>query len=210
MRDAAGAEQELARSLARLQTDYLDLYQFHAVTEMAEVEQIFAPGGAMETFLKARQEGKVRHLGFSAHSAEAAVAMLRRFPFDSVLVPLNFCSYMKGDFGPQVVQAAGETGAGVLALKAMARTGWPEGTDRQTTRYPKCWYEPLEDERTAALAFRFTLSLPIAASIPPAHVGLWEIALREAQDPRPLSEEEELVLQEEAARTEPLFRATVA
>lgn len=206
-RDAEGAEQELARSLARLQTDHLDLYQLHAMAKMEEVEQVFAPGGAMELFLRARQEGRVRYLGFSAHSVEAAVELLHRFPFDSVLLPLNFSCYQRGDFGPQVVAAARETGAGLLALKAMARTKWPEGCKREETRWPKCWYEPVEDERMAALAVRFTLSLPVAAVVPPGHRELWEIAMGVGQDPRPLTPEEEGALRDLAGQAEPLFSA---
>jgi len=66
-RDAAGAKEDLEDSLRKLQTDHFDLYQLHFLTTMKDIEQVFAPGGAMETFEKARQDGKVRHLGFSAH-----------------------------------------------------------------------------------------------------------------------------------------------
>lgn len=206
-RDAAGAQAELDRSLQRMRTDHFDLYQLHGVTEMADVERVFAPGGAMETLLKAREQGKTRFVGFSAHSAQAAVELLRRFPFDSVLCPLNFASYLHGNFGPQIVEAAQRAGAGLLALKGMARTSLPEGTRREDRPWPKCWYEPISDEATASLALRFTLSLPVTAAIPPGEVALWELALRVAQDPRPLSPEEERYVRDLAAQTEPLFRA---
>ncbi|NBT19640.1 MAG: aldo/keto reductase [Proteobacteria bacterium] len=85
MRDAVGARAELESSLAKMHTDHFDLYQLHAMTKMEDVETVLGPGGAMETFLRARDEGKVKYLGFSAHSTEAAVALLDRFPFDSVL-----------------------------------------------------------------------------------------------------------------------------
>ena len=71
-RDAKGAAEELAESFRLLQTDHFDLYQLHAITTLEEVEQVFAKDGAMETFLKAKEQGKVRYLGFSAHSEEAA------------------------------------------------------------------------------------------------------------------------------------------
>jgi aryl-alcohol dehydrogenase-like predicted oxidoreductase len=206
-RDAAGAQEELERSLRRLRTDHFDLYQLHGMTKMEEVDQVLGPGGALETFQRAREQGKTRFLGFSAHSAEAAVALLRRFRFDSVLFPFNFSTYLHGNFGPQVVEAARQAGAGLLALKGMARTHWPEGTTRETRPWRKAWYEPIEDEETASLALRFTLSLPVTAAIPPGHVELWEMALRVAQDPRPLSPEEERRLHELAERTEPLFSA---
>jgi predicted aldo/keto reductase-like oxidoreductase len=174
---------------------------------MEDVERIFAPGGAMEVFLKARDQGTTRLLGFSAHSAEAAVEMLRRCPFDSVLFPFNFSTYLSGGFGPQVVEAAQRAGAGLLALKGMARTRLPEGLPRDQRPWRKAWYEPITDEETAALALRFTLSLPITAAVPPGHLELWELALRVAQDPRPLTPEEERQVRALAKQTEPLFRA---
>lgn len=206
-RDAAGAQEELERSLERLRTDRLDLYQLHAMTDMADVDRVFAPGGAMETFVRARDEGKTRFLGFSAHSAEAAVALLERFPFDSVLFPFNFVTYFSGGFGPQVVEAAQRSGAGLLALKGMARTKWPDGMTREQRPWTKAWYEPIADEALAGLALRFTLGLPITAAIPPGHAELWEIAMRVASEPRPLSSEEEARLRAVAGETEPIFRA---
>jgi aryl-alcohol dehydrogenase-like predicted oxidoreductase len=206
-RDAAAAQAELDQSLRRLRTDHLDLYQLHAMTTMAEVEQVFAPGGAMEVLTRAREAGKTRFLGFSAHSAEAAVALLDRFPFDSVLFPFNFAAYLEGGFGPQVVAAAERHGAGLLALKGMARTKWPDELAREQRAWPKAWYEPIADRELAGLALRFTLGLPITAAVPPGHAELWEIAYEVASDPRPLSPAEEARLRELARGTEPLFRA---
>lgn len=209
-RDAAGAQEELEQSLRRLRTDHFDLYQLHAMTTLEDVERVLAPGGAMEVFLKAREQGKTRFIGFSAHSVEAAVALLERLPFDSVLFPFNFASYLRGNFGPQVVEAAQRAGAGLLALKGMARTRWPEGMSREQRPWRKCWYEPITDEQLAELALRFTLSLPVTAAIPPGHIELWEMALRVAQDPRPLTVDEERRVRELAMQTEPLFQLAAA
>jgi aryl-alcohol dehydrogenase-like predicted oxidoreductase len=206
-RDAATAQTELDRSLERLRTDHVDLYQLHAVTTMDEVERVFAPGGAMEVLRRAREQGKTRFLGFSAHSAEAAVALLERFPFDSVLFPFNFCAYLQGNFGPQVIAAAQKAGAGLLALKGMARTKWPDGLAREERPWPKAWYEPIADRATAELALRFTLGLPITAAVPPGHLELWELAVEVAADPRPLTADEERRLRELAEGVEPLFSA---
>ena len=78
-RDAKGAREELERTLQRFHTDHVDLYQFHAVASMEDVDKILAPGGAAETFLAARKEGKVRYLGFSAHHAPAALRLMERW-----------------------------------------------------------------------------------------------------------------------------------
>jgi aryl-alcohol dehydrogenase-like predicted oxidoreductase len=206
-RDAPSAQAELDQSLRRLRTDHLDLYQLHAMTTMAEVEQVFAHGGAMEVLERARKAGKTRFLGFSAHSADAAVALLDRFAFDSVLFPFNFAAYLEGNYGPQVVAAAQRHGAGLLALKGMARTKWPEGLAREQRPWQKAWYEPIADRELASLALRFTLGLPITAAVPPGHAELWELAYEVAADPRPLSPAEESRLRELASGTDPLFRA---
>src|SRR5574341_1928125 len=87
-RDAKGARQELENSLKVLRTDHFDLYQLHAMGGMEEVDTVLGAGGALEAFMKAREDGKVRFLGFSAHNEEAAMRLLDKFPFDSVLFPL--------------------------------------------------------------------------------------------------------------------------
>jgi aryl-alcohol dehydrogenase-like predicted oxidoreductase len=139
-RDAAGAAKELEESLRLLQADHIDLCQLHALTKVEEVQQVFAPGGAMETFVKARKDGKVRYLGFSAHSEEAGLAALDKFDFDSILFPLGFPTWIQGKFGPSIHKRAKEAGKGILALKAMACQKWPEG-DR---RWKKAWYKPFD------------------------------------------------------------------
>lgn len=86
-RDAQGAREELERTLQRFHTDHVDLYQFHAVASMEDVDKILAPSGAAETFLAAKKEGKARHLGFSAHNAPAAIRLMDALELDSVLFP---------------------------------------------------------------------------------------------------------------------------
>ena len=92
-RNKEGSRKELEQSLRNLQTDHFDLYQLHAVTSLQDVDTIFSSGGAMETFLEAREEGKIRFLGFSAHSVEAALELMNRFSFDTILFPVNFATW---------------------------------------------------------------------------------------------------------------------
>ena len=82
-RDAVNAERELHDSLKKLRTDHFDLYQMHGMTTDADVDEVLGPGGALETFVKAREQGLVRFLGFSAHSVEAASRLLEAFEFNS-------------------------------------------------------------------------------------------------------------------------------
>ena len=203
-RSAEGAREELEQSLRQLQTDHLDLYQFHAVSSLDEVREIFAPDGALEAFVEARRQGKIRYLGFSAHSVEAALAMLGRFHFDSVLFPVNYVCCERGNFGPQVMARAKELNVARLAIKAMAHGPWKKAEKR---KYPNCWYRPIEDPKLARQALRFTLSEDITAAIPSGDARLFRMAMELAADLPPLqpAEREELLASTRGVR--PLFRA---
>jgi len=198
------ARTELEQSLKNLRTDHFDLYQFHAVTKTEDVEQIFAVGGAMETVLRAREEGKIKYIGFSAHSESAALAMMDRFPFDSILFPFNMVCYEQGNFGPAVMEAAKQKGVARLALKMLARGPWPDGAKRT---YPKAWYEPILDAETARAAVRFTLSEDVTAAIPPGDVDLFNLALTLASDFQPLSPEERAEILAGTRSLQPLFHS---
>lgn len=204
-RDAKGAETELNESLKILRTDYFDLYQLHAISNMEDVEQATAKGGALDTFVKARENGLVKYLGFSAHSAEAALALMDRFDFDSILFPFNYVTWHEGDFGPRVMKKAQEKNVARLALKAMAKTRRERGEPRG--EYKKCWYKPVTKEKTSDLAVRFTLSLDVTAAIPPGEEALYRRALAIAQNFEPLSNQEDNQVEELAAGVTPIFRA---
>jgi aryl-alcohol dehydrogenase-like predicted oxidoreductase len=204
-RDAKGAREELDQSLQRLHTDHLDLYQFHAVTKPEDVEQILGPDGAAETFLKARQEGKVRYLGCSAHSEQAAIAMLDRFKLDSILFPINFVSFTQSNFGSRVIAHAKEKGTARLALKALALTPFTGKGDPARAAHPKSWYRPIDDRDLARKALRFTLSEDITAAIPPGDEKVYSLALELAAEFKPLSAAEREDVIAAARGVKPLF-----
>ncbi|MGM0473054.1 MAG: aldo/keto reductase, partial [Bacteroidota bacterium] len=197
-RKKAGAREELEQSLKTLRTDYFDLYQLHAVTRLEDVDTIFSRGGAMETFLEAKKEGKVRFLGFSAHSVEAAMALMDRFDFDTILFPFNFATWYAGNFGPRVMERAKEKEMGILALKAMAWRPWEEGEERTNE---KTWYKPLSGEEEADKGLRFTLSHPVTSAIPPGHEDLFSMGLRLAAKFKPLNPAEIREVKEKGLRT---------
>ena len=176
-RQVEEAEAELRQSLQRLRTDYFDLYQLHGLTHVArDVDVLFERGGVMDMLAEAKKVGQIRHLGFSAHSVDAAFAAMDRFDFDSVLFPLNFAAYYKGHFGAQIMERAQQRGLACLALKSMARQLRPEGAAKPT-EYAKCWYEPITELEQAAMALRWTLSQPVTAAIPPGEEKLFRLAL---------------------------------
>ena len=202
-RDAAGARAELDNSLRVLQTDHFDLYQLHGLTKIEEVEQVFGPGGAMETFSRARAEGKVRYLGFSAHHVEAALLAMSTFQFDSVLFPFNAVCMEQGDFGRQVLDEAKRRHIARLGLKAIAWSPVAKGEHR---KYPKCWYLPQDDTALAGLLLRYALGLPITATVPPGDARLFKLCVRLAQRYQPLTAAERRALLSAIATIEPIFK----
>lgn len=189
-RTAEEAREELHRSLELLRTDHFDLYQLHAVTTEDDVDRILAPGGALETFVRAREEGLVRHLGFSAHSERAAIALMEAFPFDSILFPVNWVTWNTGKFGPRVLAMAQKKGLAILALKSLAKRRWAD--EDEAKRSPKTWYLPVESYEEAELAVRFTLSRPVTAAVSPGYEYLirWAVEAAEAFTPLAAREEE--------------------
>ena len=207
-RDAKGAREELERSLQRFHTDHVDLYQFHAVSSMDDVDKILAAGGSAETFFAAKKEGKVRHVGFSAHNAPAALRLMDALELDSVLFPVNVNAWENGGFGPQILAKAKAKGMARMALKALAFGKWPAGMKESDRKYPKCWYEPIDDREMARLALRFTLNQEVTAAVPPGDERIFDLALELASGPLPeLSAAELTGLKIKVASLEPVFRA---
>ncbi len=172
------ARQELESSLKRLKTDYFDLYQLHCLIDpVKDVEAAFGNNGVMEAILKAKEAGKIRHIGFSAHTTVAALAALRKFRFDTVMFPINFVELFRFGFGKQVLELAAEQGAAVLAIKPMSAGDWPaEFKGKHRNRRPRqWWYRTLEKQEEIDLAMRFTLSQKaVVAGLPPAWLDLAE------------------------------------
>jgi len=207
-RDGNGARKELERTLRRFHTDHVDLYQFHAVGSMEDVDQILAPGGAAEAFLAARKEGKVRYLGFSAHDAPAALRLMDALELDSVLFPVNVNAWENGGFGPQILGKAKARGMARLALKALAFGLWPAGLKESDREYAKCWYQPIDDRETARLALCFSLNQDVTAAVPPGDERIFDLALELVSLPLPrLSADELNSLKSRLSSREPVFRA---
>jgi predicted aldo/keto reductase-like oxidoreductase len=200
---AEGAERELKDSLKKLRTDYFDLYQMHQVTTLDEVDKIMSPGGAFEFFIRAKEKGLVRYLGFTAHSEEAALAMMDIYDFTSILFPFNWAIWFKDNFGPAVLKAAKEKGIGILALKAMAKGIWQKD-DRGN--WNKCWYEPHDNFEEASLALRFALSLPVTSAVSPSNAGLLWLACDIADSFKAISPDEKELLKKRAQSIDTLTR----
>ena len=145
------AMQMLEQSLRRLQTDHLDLWQIHEVIYYNDPDLIFAPGGAAEALLAAKQQGKVRFIGFTGHKDPAIhLRMLNQnFPFDTVQMPLNAFDASFRSFEQQVLPEANKRGIGVLGMKSLG------GSGEMVTG----------GAITPAEGLRYAMSLPVATTI---------------------------------------------
>lgn len=191
-RERGPAEEEFARSLERLKTDYFDLYQLHAITDVGkDVDPVFQKGGVMDMIIEKKKAGQIRHVGFSAHSLQAARTALSRYPFESMLVPINFASFLKENWGPQLVAMAKEHNCAILALKPMAKQKWTANAAVTREAYPKAWYEPLADPKEAAAGLRWTLNQPVVSAVPPGDAKSFRLALDIAEESIQLSDLEE-------------------
>jgi aryl-alcohol dehydrogenase-like predicted oxidoreductase len=124
-RDAKGAMQQLEESLQRMNTDYLDLWQCHQVTLQQEVDQILAPGGALEAFIKAKEQGKVRHIGFTGHNDPAVhQRLLEAFDgWETVQHPVNLIDPHHRSFIRSFLPKARAKGLGLVAMKSNGMGG---------------------------------------------------------------------------------------
>ncbi len=122
LRDEDGAMRQLEDTLKRMRTDYLDLWQCHEVARMDEVEKIFGPKGSLEAFVKAKKQGKVRHIGFTGHhDPEVHLALLNGFDgWETVQHPLNLVDPHYLSFTENVLPKVQQKGLGTIAMKTNA------------------------------------------------------------------------------------------
>ena len=158
-RAAGSAWAQINRSLERLQTDHLDLIQLHAICDTDELDQVTRSGGALEAAVRARDERLARAIGITGHGHQAPAThreALRRFPFDTVLSPLNYVLsldpvYM-GDYEELVAEVRSQD-AGLMIIKTVSRRNWPDDARPYTT-----WYEPFDDQGRITAATVWVLS----------------------------------------------------
>jgi predicted aldo/keto reductase-like oxidoreductase len=164
-----GSLRLLDDSLRRLRTDFLDLWQLHDLRTRADLDRIFARGGAMEALLHARQEGRVRFLGITGHhDPQILLAAMARFEFDTLLVALNAADRHRLSFVETVLPEAARRGMGVIAMKVCSQGALlqPGGLTMQecldyvwslpgvSTAIVGCW-TPAEVQANVQSALRF-------------------------------------------------------
>ena len=117
-RDRKGALAHLHETLRAMQTDHLDLWQIHDMRTSRDIETVFGPDGAIQAFIEAREQGKVRFIGVTGHENPFIIReCLERFDFDTVLLPLNPAESQSPSFLEHVVPLAREKGMGIIGMK---------------------------------------------------------------------------------------------
>ena len=145
-RKAADAREELHRSLERLGVDHVDLWQLHNLADPIEWDTALSPGGAIEAAVEARDQGLVRWIGVTGHGSPVAAMhsrSLERFPFDSVLLPLNYLQIQDQAYAAEfetLAKTCAERGVAMQTIKSIALAPW-DGRPRVGAT----WYEPVRD-----------------------------------------------------------------
>ncbi len=167
-RTGAEARAELLNSLQALQTDHFDVYQIHALTTQEDLDTLFGPNGAMETFLWAKREGLIRNVGFSTHNESTALQALDLYDFDTVLFPMNWALGVVTGWGDRIADRVRQTGAGLLAMKTLILRKWLPGEEKT---YPKSWCKPIAgNDRLAIAAMKYGLAKGGATLVPPGNI----------------------------------------
>jgi len=140
-RDKKSAAKQIEESLLRLQTDRIDLMQFHEIIRLEDPDKIFAEGGAFEAMTEARKAGKIRYIGFTGHKDPFVhlrmleIAATHNFKFDAVQLPLNVMDAHFRSFEKQVLPKLVADKIGVLGMKSM---GDPFILDSKTVTPTEC------------------------------------------------------------------------
>jgi aryl-alcohol dehydrogenase-like predicted oxidoreductase len=183
-RSRQGAEADLEKSLRALKTDHVDLWQIHQVSEMDEVAQIFAPGGAIEAFEAAKKAGKCRFIGFTGHhDPDVHLAMLKNYDrYDSILMPLNPADPSYLSFEKNVLPIAVERGMAIQAMKSTANAKLLQGMHLK-----EC--------------ITYVLSLPVhCLALGCTTIGQLEDDVRIAQQFKPLRDDQMAQIREKGAQ----------
>jgi aryl-alcohol dehydrogenase-like predicted oxidoreductase len=205
-RTREGAWSELRQSLKLLESESFDLYQLHAVTSFKELDEVTAPGGALEALVEARQAGLIKYIGITGHGVNAPaiyLEALQRFDFDSVTFPLNFVQAGNPEYYRQtedLIRKCRLKDVGLMVIKSIAQAPWGEKEHTATT-----WYEPFSEMDQIQSAVNFVLSHDVTGICTAGDIHLLPLVLKACENYIPLSQEERSTLIEFGRSYQPLF-----
>jgi aryl-alcohol dehydrogenase-like predicted oxidoreductase len=206
-RSYAAARESIHRSLERLETDRLDLLQFHNLVDEDGWRTALGPGGALEAAVEARDAGLVRGIGVTGHGASVAAMHLRsleRFPFDSVLLPYNYTMMAqpayRADF-EALYALCRARGVAIQTIKSIARRRWTDAPGRRFS-----WYEPLRDRDALRRGVHWVLARPHLFLNSSSDATLLPSVLEAAHEAARLPSDAEMAADVERLGIEPLFQ----
>ncbi len=160
-RSAKEAKEDLHRSLERMGVEYVDLWQLHNLVDPIEWDTALSPGGAIEAAIEAKAQGLIRAIGVTGHGLQIAAThrrSLKRFDFDTVLLPYNYITmqspYYAENFNA-LLATCQQRNVAVQTIKSVAYKPW---MGQQHTR--ATWYKPLEDQQDIDMAVHWVLQQP--------------------------------------------------
>ncbi len=206
-RTAAGARDELHRSLERLGVERVDLIQLHNLVDETEWQTALGSGGALEALVQARDQGLVRFIGVTGHGTRVAAMHLRaleRFAFDSVLAPYNRAMMAQPEYAADFERLAAvcrERGVALQTIKSVARRRW---RDEDTEKHFS-WYMPLRDRDAIRRAVHFVLARPGLFLNSSSDATILPLILEAARQPVVAPSDEEMARDAAEFGVEPLF-----
>jgi predicted aldo/keto reductase-like oxidoreductase len=156
-----GAREHLYRSLELLRTDHIDLWQMHILVKPEDWEIAMGPGGALEAFVEAKEQGLVRFLGVTGHETSIARMhrrSLERYDFDAVLLPYNYALMQNPQYAADfegLLEICKQRNVAVQTIKSLTRGRWGDGPRTSAT-----WYEPFTEQADIDLAVQWVLRRP--------------------------------------------------
>lgn len=205
-RTREGAWKEMHESLKRLQTETFDLYQFHAITTMEELDAITMKGGALEAFEQARREGLTKFIGITGHGVNAPqiyLEALRRFDFDSILFPLNFVQMANPEYrkhAEELIATCRAKDVGTMVIKTITKAPWGE---RQHTA--NTWYEPFDKMDEIQRGVNFALSYDVTGLCTVGDTRLLPMVIQACENFTRLNQDEIEQMIKSGEQYEPLF-----
>ena len=202
-RSKTGARESLQRTLKRLRVDHCDLFQFHGVNDLETLNAVLGPGGALEAVLEAKEQGLVRYIGITGHRPFVQVEALNRFPFDTVLFPLNrILAARRNDYSDFsiLLDQAKQKDVGMLGIKAITKRPW-----QSPTHVYRTWYEPFDEQEDIDKSLWYALSQGITTAPMASDVSLWPMLLDAAERFHQMDAEEQAAAVAEVRRYQSIF-----